>query len=161
MDLPKDLSLEIVHVEECVLHEITDEEGSLIYRVLIKQTRASAMDYYLSSTILNKKDGKKRFLQMKKVSVSKYLEYLDEKNDAFYICKIKKQSFVWKKRTISIEDHHIGDKTINILKVGKGKDDKYDDVEFLPEFLHAKVQKIITEDSSYDVLQLYKKSSTE
>lgn len=96
---------------------------------------------------------------MKKISVAKYLEYMDDRNDEFHVCKIAKKSFVWKKRTFSIEDHTIGKLTVSILKAGKGKDDKYDEVEFLPEFLQNKISQIITDDPTYSVLQLYKKSS--
>ena len=53
MHIPKDLSAEVVNVDECVLNELHDDKGNTIYRLLIKQVRSSAIDYYLSTSIVN------------------------------------------------------------------------------------------------------------
>ena len=95
---------------------------------------------------------------MKKISVTKYLEYIDQqRDDNFMPCRIKKISFVWKKKTYSIEDHQIGNKTFHLLLVGRGKDDISDSVELLPEFLQVKIEKIVTDDEEYDFSKLYHK----
>lgn len=140
-----------------MLREIQDEKQNIIFRLLIKQTKSQAIDYCLSSSIVNPETKEKRFMQMKKIPVSKYLEYQDECDDAYHISKVQKVCFIWKKKTYSVEEHVVGEKKIFLLLVGRGKDDKYDDVELQPEFLQSKIEKIITDDESFEFSKLYHK----
>ncbi len=139
------------------MKEIKDEKQNIIFRLLIKQTKSQAIDYCLSSSIVNPETKEKRFLQMKKIPVSKYLEYQDESDEAYHISKVKKACFIWKKKIYSVEEHLFGEKKICLLLVGRGKDDRYDDVELQPEFLQPKIEKIITDDESFEFSRLYHK----
>lgn len=151
---PQDVKVETVHVEEYVL-EPQESGTNTTYRLLIKQTRASAIDYYLNSTTLNKETGVRRYVQMKKISVTKYMELLDQISQSYWACKITKQNFIHSKRTFSVETLTIGERVVHMLTAGRGKDDKYADVDLLPDFIQSKIQKVVTDDNDYDFTKLY------